>query len=149
MAVQRNEVQYHDETLPGYRSRVGMVKTPGQVTPLYYADLIDADGGVADSPDVPELLSFTKFYTQVMGKPPSGIKYEALKVADIAGTNMTRAMLLPPVAEGGGRRVETGRASLSKDDEYLADAVKVMRFRPRFEMGASGERLYQRATGTP
>ena len=68
LAVQRNEVQYHDETLPGYRSQVepSMVK-PGQVTPLYYADLIDADGGVADSPDVPELLPFTKFFTQVTG----------------------------------------------------------------------------------
>jgi hypothetical protein len=36
--------------------------------------------------------------------------------------------------------------SLSRDEEYLADALKVMKFRPRFEMGAGGERLYQRAT---
>ena len=45
LAVQRNEVQYHDETLPAYRSQVepNMVK-PGQVTALYHADLIDADG---------------------------------------------------------------------------------------------------------
>jgi tripartite-type tricarboxylate transporter receptor subunit TctC len=149
LAVQRNEVQYHDETLPGYRSQVepGMVK-PGQVTPLYYADIIDADGGVADSPDVPELLSFTKFYTQVLGKPPSGIKYEALKVANIAGTNMTRAILLPPGSpKEAVAALKQATAALSKDDEYLADAVKVMRFRPRFEMGASGERLYQRAAG--
>jgi len=149
LAVQRNEVQYHDETLPGYRSQVepSMVK-PGLVTPLYYADLIDADGGVADSPDVPELQSFTKFYTQVVGKPPSGIKYEALKVANIAGTNMTRAMLLPPGApKVAVAALKQAAASLSKDEEYLGDAVKVMRFRPRFEMGASGERLYQRATG--
>lgn len=149
LAVQRNEVQYHDESLPGYRAQVepSMVK-PGMVTPLYHADLIDADGGVADSPDVPELPSFTKFYTQVMGKPPSGIKYEALKVANIAGTNMTRAMLLPPGApKEAVAALKLAVASLAKDDEYLADAVKVMRFRPRFEMGASGERLYQRATG--
>ena len=149
LAVQRNEVQYHDETLPGYRSQVepSMVK-PGQVTPLYYADLIDAEGGVADSPDVPELSSFTKFYTQVLGKPPSGIKYEALRVANIAGTNMTRAVLLPPGSpKEAVAALKQAAASLSRDDEYLADAVKVMRFRPRFEMGASGERLYQRATG--
>lgn len=149
LAVQRNEVQYHDETLPGYRSQVepNMVKT-GQVTPLYYADLIDADGGVTDSPDVPELLPFTKFYSQVTGKPPSGIKYEALKVAGIAGTNMTRAMLLPPGSpKEAVAALKQAAASLSKDDEYLADAVKVMRFRPRFELGVSGERLYQRATG--
>ncbi len=148
LAVQRNEVQYHDETLPAYRSQVepSMVK-PGQVTPLYHADLIDAEGGVTDSPDVPELLSFTKFYTQVIGKPPSGIKYEALKAANIAGTNMTRAILLPPGApKEAVAALKQAIASLSKDEEYLADATKVMRFRPRFEMGSGGERLYQRAT---
>jgi len=148
LAVQRNEVQYHDETLPAFRSQVepNMVKS-GQVTPLYYADLIDADGGVTDSPDVPELSSFTKFYTQVHGKPPSGVKYEALKAANIAGTNMTRAILLPPAApKGAVAAMKQAIASLARDEEYLGDAIKVMRFRPRFEMGDSGERLYQRAT---
>ena len=148
LAVQRNEVQYHDESLPGYRSQVepNMVKS-GLATPLYHADLIDAEGGVTDSPDVPELLSFTKFYTQVFGKVPSGIKYEALKAANIAGTNMTRAILLPPgVPKEAVAALKQAVASLSKDEEYLADATKVMRFRPRFEMGAAGERLYQRAT---
>lgn len=148
LAVQRNEVQYHDETLPAYRSQVepNMVKS-GLVTSLYYADLIDVEGGVTDSQDVPELLSFTKFYTQVFGKPPSGIKYEALKAANIAGTNMTRAMLLPPGApKEAVVALKQAATSLSKDDEYLADATKVMRFRPRFEMGPGGDRLYQRAT---
>lgn len=148
LAVQRNEVQYHDESLPGYRSQVepNMVKT-GMVTPLYYADVIDAEGGVTDSPDVPELLSFTKFFTQVMGKPPSGIKYEALKAANIAGTNMTRAILTPPgTPREALAALKQAVAAVAKDDEYLADAVKVMRFRPRFEMGERGDRLYQRAT---
>lgn len=148
LAVQRNEVQYHDETLPAYRSQVepNMVKT-GMVTPLYYADVIDADGGVTDSPDVPELLSFTKFFAQVMGKPPSGIKYEALKAANIAGTNMTRAILTPPgTPKEALAALQQAIATVSKDDEYLADAVKVMRFRPRFEIGERGNRLYQRAT---
>ena len=73
LAVQRNEVQYHDETLPAFRSQVepSMVKS-GQVTALYYADLIDADGEVTDSPDVPELLSFTKFYKLIFGSPALG-----------------------------------------------------------------------------
>jgi tripartite-type tricarboxylate transporter receptor subunit TctC len=148
LAVQRNEVQYHDETLPAYRSQVepNMVKS-GQVTPLYYADLIDADGGATDSEDVPELLSFTKFYRQIFGNPPSGIKYDALKAANIAGTNMTRAVLLPPGSpKEAAAALKQAINSLAKDEEYLTDATKVMRFRPRFEIGAGGERLYKRAT---
>lgn len=148
LAVQRNEVQYHDETLPGYRSQVepNMVKT-GQVTALYSADLITPEGDVTDSPDVPELLPFTKFYKQIFGNPPSGTKYEALKAANIAGTNMTRAVLLPPGSpKEAVATLKQAINSLSKDEEYLADARKVMRFHPRFEIGEGGERLYQRAT---
>ena len=148
LAVQRNEVQYHDETLPGYRSQVepSMVKS-GQVTALYYTDLVTPEGDVTDSLDVPELLPFTKFYKQIFGNPPSGIKYEALKAANISGTNMTRAVLLPP---GSPREavaaLQQAITSLSRDEEYLADAMKVMRFHPRFEMGEQAERLYQKAT---
>ena len=110
LAVQRNEVQYHDETLPGYRSQVepGMVK-PGLVTPLYYADLIDADGGVADSPDVPELPSFTKFYTQVLGKPPSGIKIRSVESGRHRGNQHDPGdVAAAGLAEGSDSCAETG-----------------------------------------
>src|ERR671910_3585265 len=76
LAVQRNEAQYHDETLPAYRAAVEpqMVKT-GEVTALYYTDLVSPEGEIIVSPDVPEILPFTHYYRQVFGKPPSGIKY--------------------------------------------------------------------------
>lgn len=45
LAVQRNEIQYHDENIPGYRGVVEpqMVKT-GMVTPIYYHDVFSPDG---------------------------------------------------------------------------------------------------------
>jgi hypothetical protein len=56
LAVQRNEIQYHDENIPGYRGAVEpqLVK-PGIVTPLYYHDVIAPDGSMRKSPDFPEL----------------------------------------------------------------------------------------------
>lgn len=151
LAVQRNEVQYHDETLPSYRSIVEpqMVKT-GIVTPLYYNDLISLDGEVKSSPDVPELLSFTQLYGQVFGKPPSGMKYEALKAANISSTNMSRVILLtpgsPPDAVSALRQAIN---SLSRDQDFLGEAGKIMKFHPRFEMGEEGERLYQKVGQAP
>ena len=75
LAVQRNEAQYHDETLPGYRTGVEpqMVKT-GMVVPLYYTDLVLPSGEIMISPDVPEVLPFTHYYKKLLGKEPSGIK---------------------------------------------------------------------------
>ena len=99
LAVQRGEAQYHDETLPSYRAAVEpqMVQT-GVVTPLYYTDLVSFDGEIIVSSDVPELLPFTHYYRQIFGKSPSGIKYEALKAANMSSTNMTRMIMLPPSA---------------------------------------------------
>src|SRR5262249_38048178 len=75
LAVQRNEAQYHDETLPSYRAAVEpqMVKT-GMVTPIYYTDLVAPNGEILVSRDVPELQPFSYYYKEVFGKPPSGIK---------------------------------------------------------------------------
>jgi len=148
LAVQRNEIQYHDENIPGYRGVVEpqLVKT-GIVTPLYYHDLISPEGTMRKSPDYPELSSFTEVYTQIHGKAPSGIKYEVLKAANLASQNMNRVALLPPGSPPGAiAALRQAFAELSKDEEFVAEAKKVMKFHPRFETGADGERLKQKVT---
>jgi tripartite-type tricarboxylate transporter receptor subunit TctC len=150
LAVQRNEAQYHDETLPSYRSQVEpqMVKT-GMVTPLYYTDLVAPSGEVLVSRDVPELMPFSHFYKEAFGKPPSGIKYEALKAANMSSTNMTRMVLLPPKVPAESITIlRNAFDSLSRDQDFLQDAIAAMRFQPRFEVGAAGERLFQLASQT-
>jgi tripartite-type tricarboxylate transporter receptor subunit TctC len=150
LAVQRNEAQYHDETLPSYRSQVEpqMVKT-GMVTPLYYTDLVAPSGEILVSRDVPELLPFSHFYKEVFGKPPSGIKYEALKAANMSSTNMTRMVLLPPKVPAASIAIlRKAFDSLSRDQDFLQDAITAMRFQPRFEVGEAGERLFQFASQT-
>jgi len=150
LAVQRNEAQYHDETLPSYRTQVEpqMVKT-GMVTPLYYTDLVAPSGEILVSRDVPELLPFSYYYREIFGKPPSGMKYEALKAANMSSTNMTRMVLMPPKAPP--ETIATLRKafdSLSRDQDFLQDAIATMRFQPRLEVGEAGERLFQLASQT-
>jgi tripartite-type tricarboxylate transporter receptor subunit TctC len=150
LAVQRNEAQYHDETLPSYRSQVEpqMVKT-GMVTPLYYTDLVAPSGEILVSRDVPELVPFSHFYKEVFGKPPSGIKYEALKAANRSSTNMTRMVLLPPKVPAESIAIlRKAFDSLSRDQDFLQDAIASMRFQPRFEVGEAGERMFQLASQT-
>jgi putative tricarboxylic transport membrane protein len=151
LAVQRNEIQYHDENIPGYRGVVEpqLVKT-GIVTPLYYHDVIRPDGTMGKSPDYPELSSFTEIYTQIHGKPPSGIKYETLKAANMASQNMNRVALLPPGSSPTAvNSMRQAFASLAKDEEFIAEAKKVMRSQPRFEVGENGEKLRERILKAP
>jgi len=150
LAVQRGEAHYHDETLPSYRTQVEpqMVKT-GMVVPLYYTDLVAPSGEILVSRDVPELLPFTYYYKEAFGKLPSGIKYEALKAANMSSTNMTRMVLLPPKAPA--ESIATLRKafdSLSRDQDFLQEAIATMRFQPRFEVGEAGERLFRQASLT-
>jgi len=148
LAVQRNEAQYHDETLPSYRSQVEpqMVKT-GMVTPIYYTDLVAPSGEVLVSRDVAELQPFTFYYKEIFGKFPSGIKYEALKAANMSSTNMTRMVLMPPKAPA--ESIATLRKAfdgLSRDQDFLQDAISAMRFQPCFEVGEAGEKLFKQAS---
>ena len=151
LAVQRNEIQYHDENIPGYRGVVEpqLVKA-GIVTPLYYHDLISPDGTMRKSPDYPELNSFTEIYTQINSKPPAGIKYEALKAANMASQNMNRVALLPPESpKAAVLAMRQAFTSLSKDEEFIAEAKKVMRFQPRFEVGEDGEKIREKVLKAP
>jgi hypothetical protein len=151
LAVQRNEIQYHDENIPGYRGVVEpqMVKT-GMVTPLYYHDVIRPDGTMAKSPDYPELSGFTEVYTQIYGKPPSGIKYETLKAANMASQNLNRvALLAPGTSNEAVLAMRQAFSLLAKDEEFIGEAKKVMRFQPRFEVGEDGERLRERVLRAP
>lgn len=150
LAVQRGEAHYHDETLPSYRTQVEpqMVKT-GMVVPLYYTDLVAPSGEILVSRDVPELQPFTHFYREAFGKMPSGIKYEALKAANMSSTNMTRMFLMPPKAPPETIGIlRKAFDSLSRDHDFLQEAIATMRFQPRFEVGEAGERLFQRASQT-
>lgn len=150
LAVQRGEAHYHDETLPSYRTQVEpqMVKT-GMVAPLYYTDLVAPSGEILVSRDVPELQPFTHFYKEVFGKMPSGIKYEALKAANMSSTNMTRMVLMPPGVPAESIAIlRKAFDSLSRDQEFLHDAIAAMRFQPRLEIGEAGERLFRLASQT-
>jgi len=151
LAVQRNEIQYHDENIPGYRGFVEpqMVKT-GMVTPLYYHDVVKPDGTMGKSPDYPELNSFTEVYTQINGKAPTGIKYDALKAANMASQNLSRvAVLTPNAPKEAILALRQAFTALSKDEEFIAEAKKAMRFHPRFDVGEDGERLRDKVLKAP
>jgi hypothetical protein len=58
---------------------------------------------------------------------------------------MARVALLPPSSPPEAlTALRQAFVGLSKDEEFIADAQKVMKFHPRFEIGEDGERLKQK-----
>jgi tripartite-type tricarboxylate transporter receptor subunit TctC len=86
----------------------------------------------------------------IAGNPPTGIKYEALKAANMASQNLNRVALLPPNSPNESILVmRQAFTSLAKDEEFIAEAKKVMRFQPRFEVGEDGEKLREKVLRAP
>jgi hypothetical protein len=69
----------------------------------------------------------------------------------MASQNLSRVGLLPPGSPPEAvAALRQAFAGLSKDEEFLAEARKAMRFHPRFEVGEEGERLKQKVlTASP
>jgi len=71
------------------------------------------------------LNSFTEIYTQIFGKAPTGIKYEALKAANMASQNLSRVALLTPNSpKEAVAALRQAFTSLSKDEEFIGEAKK-------------------------
>ena len=61
--------------------------------------------------------------------------------------SMTRMALLPPKAPGDSISIlRKAFDALSRDQDFLQDAITAMRFQPRFEVGKARERLFQLAS---
>jgi hypothetical protein len=81
--------------------------------------------------------------TRYTGPIPENLLLARLVFAD----TMTRMALLPP--KGPAESISILRKAfdaLSRDQDFLEDAITAMRFQPRFEVSEAGERLFQLAS---
>ena len=65
----------------------------------------------------------------------------------MSSTNMQRTILLSPGSpEAAAVAMRQAVEALSRDEEFLAEAKKVMRFQPRFQLGEEGVKLYKQVS---
>jgi len=145
VAVRQGDIQVTHNSLSGWYTAVKptLVDT-GIVLPLIQYDYTRPDGSLGRSPDAPDVPSFLEVYKEVWGKDamPSGEKWQALQLVSQIMDSMGRTVFMPPNAPAAA--VEEMRAAmekLAKDPEFIADYEKVVKFKPRFIVGAQGERI--------
>ena len=150
LAVQRNEVQFFVEGLPGYRANVEpqMVKT-GMVIPLYANELVEEDGDLKPNSEAPEILPYSKLYQMVHKKPPSGPYWDALKVTYISQGMQRVAMMAPRTPPEAVTALRQGFRAMLKDEEFVAEFKKVTRSIPNYKVGVSGEKIVRRLQEAP
>jgi tripartite-type tricarboxylate transporter receptor subunit TctC len=143
-AAMQGEVQLVNTSLPGYRASIepNMVK-PGMVVPLWHYDVEDANGNLAPSPVIPEVPTFLQIYQQVKGGAmPSGPAWEALRITNKIMNSMFRTAFLPPGSPPeAATEMRAAFAALWKDEAFLAEYEKAVKYRAGIIVGADGEKL--------
>ena len=127
------------ESPPSYRAVIepSLVKT-GEVIPVWY-DIGDAsDTAVASKTmeglDIP---SFPQLHKKLLGKPPSGQKWEAFRTIHEVNSTLQRLIVLPPGApQAAIEALRAAVARLNGDKEFAAEAIKTIEFVPDYDTGA-------------
>jgi len=78
LAMQRNEVQFHNTSIGTFRTRSAAFVRSGEAIGIAYLVAVAPDGAFTRSDDIGEMPAFPDLYREVHGKMPSGPAWEAL-----------------------------------------------------------------------
>ena len=144
LALERNEIQFTVESMPTYRVSIepALVKT-GQATPIWYDT--QADASSSPHPDAAGIaaLPYEAFYRQVKGAPPDNELWRMNMLMKEIGSTFQRTINFPPGSPQDA--VDIWRQAIEKvadDADYKADAVRTIKFVPRFLTGAKIEKVF-------
>ncbi|MBI4292857.1 MAG: hypothetical protein HY661_15410 [Betaproteobacteria bacterium] len=142
-AVRQGDIQVTNNSLPGYFTSVkpNLIDT-GIAIPLFQYDVVPTRP--SRSPDLPDVPSYLEVYKDVWGKDamPSGEKWQALVLLNRIMDSMIRTIFMAPTApQAAVDEMRGAFEKLSKDPEFIAQWEKVVLVKPRFILGAEGERV--------
>jgi tripartite-type tricarboxylate transporter receptor subunit TctC len=152
LALQRGEIQMTAESMPTYRASIepGLIK-PGTAIPLWY-DPFDDGKSFSTPPEAAGIAAetFTSFYRRVKGEPPKGLIWDSYRVVNNVGTLFLRTILAPvgtpPAAIAA---LKDGLVKMQQDPVYKAEAVKAIRYVPRYVTDADMEAIFRKTIAPP
>lgn len=153
LALERGEIHMFSESPPSYRAVIepGLVKT-GVVIPVWY-DIGDASDNAVPSKTMEglDIPSFPQLHKKLLGRLPSGQKWEALRTIHEVNSTLQRLVVLPPGSpQVAIDALRAAVARLNDDQEFAAEAVKVIEFAPNYDTGADiNERARSKLVASP
>lgn len=124
LALQRNEIQFHNTSITTFRSRTRDFIKSGKGLGINYLVPVDPDGHYERNTFINEMPSFTELYKDVHGKMPSGPTWDALNWL----TNQTGEMTFMALAPAGTPRdaiaaLRQGYAAATNDPEFVRQSM--------------------------
>jgi len=131
-AILNGEVQIGNDAAHAYLNRVvpAMVKT-GKVIPVWQIPSMGADGKLRKSPLLPNMPSFSEVHSQVKGKAPSGMTWEAIKNLITFGQTVQHMYFGPPnMNKEAVAAFRKAFVPAMTSEAYKADAMKTVKYVP-------------------
>ena len=147
-AMLQNEVNFTSSSLPGFTTQaIPQIINTGIGVTLFQFPVIGPDGKPSGNPALEKSGAppFDKFYQEAFGKPPLGVKSDALLLVSDVGSKMQRGMFLPkgapPEAVAALRQAFVGVAA---DPDFIADYHKITSEDPDLVRADEVDRIFDR-----
>ena len=145
MALEHNEVQLTSESLPTFRSMIqpGLIETGRAITLWYDAPEKFSKNGHPEGETL-KALTFEQFYRKAKGEPPTGSNlWRMARLVTEFTTSLLRTIQLPPgVPQELTDILRTAIEDLANDQDYKVDAMRTLKFIPRFATGVEAETAF-------
>ena len=127
-AIQTSEVNFFGGTFSGYKSAViPTLIEPGIVAPLWQFPYAKADGTYPRSEFAQDIPTFMEVYEQINGNPPTGEKWDALKLALDLRSVADNMVLAPPGTDPEAlAKLRAGFNAAMADPDMLAEVNRVL-----------------------
>lgn len=145
LAVEQNEIQVFPESMPTYRATIEPMVKAGKVIPLWHDSLDDGDDFTA-SPDAAGIPAptYTDFLKRQKGGYPAGQLWDAYRLINSVGTIFLRSIVLPPGSPPeAADALRAAFAAVTRDEEFRAEALNILKFAPRYLVDDRTEKLYR------
>jgi hypothetical protein len=124
LAMQRNEVQFHNTSIGTFKTRSGTFIASGEGLGVYYLAAVGPDGSFEHNKFMGDVPAFPDLYQEVRGKAPSGETWDALNWL----TTQTSGLAYTAFAPKGARpealaALRGGFAAAASDPDFIAKSV--------------------------
>lgn len=124
LALQRNEVQFHNTSITTYRSRTRDLVKSGQAIGINYLVPVDPAGRYERSKFIDEMPAFVELYREAFGKHPSGPSWDALNWMTNQTGEMTFVGLAPPNSPAAAvAALRRGYEAASNDPQFISQSM--------------------------
>lgn len=127
VAFEQGESNIDYQTVSAFEESVEPLIADGKAIPLYSFGMLDENGDVIRDPAFPDLPSIKEVYEEIHGEEPSGIEWDAYKVALGAGFSVQKVLWLHDDAPQDAVDALTASAKVvAEDPEFNEKAAEAL-----------------------